>query len=123
MPGWRIAIGSDNAGCEYKSILISDLEKDSRVEKVIDVGVNKGEEDFDTAYPHIGVKAARLVSQGEADRALLICGTGMGVAISANKVVSPCSLCFWFLPAIGLFLLLVSLFALTLTAKGISADV
>lgn len=85
---WTIAIGSDNAGTEYKATLKADLEKDERVKSVIDVGVNRGEEDFDTAYPHIGVKAARLVAEGKADRALLICGTGMGVAISANKVVS-----------------------------------
>lgn len=75
-PSWTIALGCDNAGCEYKSTLKSDLEKDSRVVKVIDVGVNIGQDDYDTAYPHIGVKAARLVAEGKADRALLICGTG-----------------------------------------------
>jgi len=91
-PQWTIALGCDNAGSEYKTALKADLEKDPRVKSVIDVGVTKGGEDFDTAYPHIGVKAARLVADGKADRALLICGTGMGVAISANKVVSSCSL-------------------------------
>jgi ribose 5-phosphate isomerase B len=39
-----------------------------------------------TPYPHVAVAAARKVARGEADRALLICGTGLGVAISANKV-------------------------------------
>ncbi len=39
-----------------------------------------------TAYPHLAVRAAKLVASGEADRALLICGTGLGVAISANKI-------------------------------------
>ena len=39
-----------------------------------------------TAYPHVAVQAARMVAAGEADRALLVCGTGLGVAISANKV-------------------------------------
>ena len=39
-----------------------------------------------TAYPHIAVAAARLIAEGKADRALLVCGTGLGVAISANKV-------------------------------------
>lgn len=39
-----------------------------------------------TAYPHVAVAAARLVATGKADRAILICGTGLGVAISANKV-------------------------------------
>lgn len=42
--------------------------------------------DEDTAYPHIAVAAARMVADGKADRALLVCGTGLGVAISANKV-------------------------------------
>jgi len=47
------------------------------------VGISSGEH---TAYPHIGVAAAKLVAEGKADRALLVCGTGLGVAISANKV-------------------------------------
>ena len=79
----RIVIGGDDAGFSYKEILRRDLEADDRVESVIDVGVSDSE---DTAYPHIAVDAARVVAAGEADRALLICGTGLGVAISANKV-------------------------------------
>jgi ribose 5-phosphate isomerase B len=39
-----------------------------------------------TAYPHRAAAAAKLVQSGEVDRALLICGTGLGVAISANKI-------------------------------------
>ena len=42
--------------------------------------------DEHTAYPHVAVAAARLIAEGKADRALLVCGTGLGVAISANKV-------------------------------------
>lgn len=42
--------------------------------------------DDKTAYPHFAVDAAKLIKEGKADRALLICGTGLGVAISANKV-------------------------------------
>lgn len=80
---FRIAIGSDSAGYEYKEALLKDLQNDDRVSEVIDVGVGA---DGDTAYPHIAVKAARLVASGEADRALLVCGTGLGVAIAANKV-------------------------------------
>ena len=37
-------------------------------------------------YPHVAVAAARMIVEGKADRALLVCGTGLGVAISANKV-------------------------------------
>lgn len=79
----RIAIGSDDAGFTYKSVLSNDLSSMSNVAEVIDVGVV---EDEDTHYPHIAVNAARLIAEGRADRALLICGTGLGVAISANKV-------------------------------------
>ena len=80
---WRIVVGSDDAGLQYKDTLKADLEKDPRVAEVVDVGVHEGES---TAYPHVAVTAARLVANGEADRALLVCGTGLGVAISANKV-------------------------------------
>lgn len=82
--GLRIAIGGDDAGFSYKDIIKADLEKDPRVAKVIDVGVVHTKDK--TAYPHVAVDASRLVLSGEADRALLICGTGLGVAISANKV-------------------------------------
>ncbi|WP_237568453.1 ribose-5-phosphate isomerase [Mycolicibacterium lacusdiani] len=81
--GLRIVVGSDDAGSQYKEALKSDLEADSRVVDVIDVGVTADE---DTAYPHVAVAAARLIAEGKADRALLVCGTGLGVAISANKV-------------------------------------
>lgn len=79
----RIVVGGDDAGFDYKEILRRDLEADDRVESVVDVGVSDTE---DTAYPHVAVDAARKIAAGEADRALLICGTGLGVAISANKV-------------------------------------
>lgn len=79
----RIVVGCDDAGLEYKQALKADLEADDRVEVVTDVGVGNDEH---TAYPHVAVTAARLVADGKADRALLVCGTGLGVAISANKV-------------------------------------
>ncbi|MFE6040692.1 ribose-5-phosphate isomerase [Streptomyces sp. NPDC056452] len=79
----RIVIGCDDAGYEYKEALKADLEADPRVASVLDIGVAADEH---TAYPHIGVAAARVVAAKEADRALLLCGTGLGVAISANKV-------------------------------------
>jgi ribose 5-phosphate isomerase B len=79
-----IVVGCDDAGCGYKNKIKADFEADPRVEKVIDVGVNNS--DDKTAYPHTAVDASKLVAQGKADRALLICGTGLGVAISANKV-------------------------------------
>ncbi|BBY63733.1 ribose-5-phosphate isomerase [Mycolicibacterium helvum] len=79
----RIVVGSDDAGLQYKDILRKDFEADPRVTSVVDVGVRSDE---NTAYPHVAVAAARMIANGDADRALLVCGTGLGVAIAANKV-------------------------------------
>ncbi|GAB2744145.1 ribose-5-phosphate isomerase [Arthrobacter bambusae] len=79
----RIVVGSDDAGFDYKEALKKDLAANGLVASVVDVGVDV---DGRTAYPHIAVEAARIVAAGDADRALLVCGTGLGVAIAANKV-------------------------------------
>jgi len=81
--GLRIVVGNDSAGVEYKNALKAVLEADSRVASVTDIGVGQGDP---RAYPHVAVDGARMVADGAADRALLICGTGLGVAIAANKV-------------------------------------
>jgi ribose 5-phosphate isomerase B len=80
---YTIAIGCDDAGIQYRDILRDQLEKDSRVSSVIDVGVKAND---NTNYPSVAIAASELVQRGNADRALLICGTGLGMAISANKV-------------------------------------
>ncbi|MGI8949591.1 MAG: ribose-5-phosphate isomerase [Ornithinimicrobium sp.] len=80
---YRIVVGSDSAGYDYKEAIKADLLADDRVSDVIDVGVDAGGE---TDYPHIAVTAGRKIAANEADRALLVCGTGLGVAIAANKV-------------------------------------
>jgi ribose 5-phosphate isomerase B len=82
-PKLRIVVGSDDAGFDYKEALKRDLAASPLVESVTDVGV--GVDDHDP-YPRIAVTAAELIAAGQADRALLVCGTGLGVAISANKV-------------------------------------
>jgi ribose 5-phosphate isomerase B len=79
----RIVIGSDDAGFDYKEALKTDLLASDLVESVTDVGVDA---DGHTEYPRVAIRAAEMVASGEADRALLFCGTGLGVAISANKV-------------------------------------
>jgi ribose 5-phosphate isomerase B len=81
--GWRIIVGADDAGAGYKDVLRDALRADPRVDEVVDVGVSAGET---TPYPSVAIEAAQRVAAGEADRALLVCGTGLGVAISANKV-------------------------------------
>jgi ribose 5-phosphate isomerase B len=79
----RIVVGSDDAGYEYKEALKADLLASGLVSEVIDAGVT-GEDH--TSYPHVAVAAARTIAAGQADRALLFCGTGLGVAIAANTV-------------------------------------
>lgn len=79
----RLVIGSDNAGFDYKEALKTDLESSGVVASVVDVGVDT---EGHTPYPRVAIAAAELIASGEADRALLICGTGLGVAIAANKV-------------------------------------
>ncbi|WP_093894236.1 ribose-5-phosphate isomerase [Streptomyces sp. Ncost-T10-10d] len=79
----RIVVGSDDAGHAYKEALKKDLEASDLVATVTDVGVDA---DGHTAYPKVAIAAAEMVARGEADRALLVCGTGLGVAIAANKV-------------------------------------
>ncbi|KAI0020721.1 ribose 5-phosphate isomerase [Xylariomycetidae sp. FL0641] len=84
MAGLRIVLGGDDAGYTYKATLKADLEADPRVTSVSDVGPSSGSDK--TAYPVYATRAAEAVARGEADRALLVCGTGLGVAIAANKV-------------------------------------
>ena len=79
----RLIIGCDDAGYDYKEILKKDLDQNPGVASVVDVGVDA---DGHTPYPKVAIEAAERVARGEADRALLICGTGLGVAIAANKV-------------------------------------
>src|SRR4051812_922016 len=77
----RIAVGSDHAGFhlkEHVKAVLNTLGHD-----VVDVGpVSSGSVD----YPQFAADAARLVGGGEADRGVLACGSGVGVAIVANKV-------------------------------------
>lgn len=79
----RIVVGSDDAGYDYKERLKDDLQADDRVVEVVDVGVSA---DATTPYPDVARAAAEMVADGRADRALLVCGTGLGMAIAANKV-------------------------------------
>jgi ribose 5-phosphate isomerase B len=76
----QVVIGAGDAGFEYKQALKRDLNPNPLVQSVVDIGVNADEH---TADPRVAVQAA----DGDADRALLVCGTGLSVAVSANKVL------------------------------------
>ena len=84
MNRYVIAIGADNAGADLKNLLKKQLERDPRVAAINDFGVPDASDE--TAYPHVGLNVAEAVARGEARRGLLVCGTGIGMAISANKV-------------------------------------
>ncbi len=77
----RIAVGSDHAGFPLKETVRPLLEDAGH--DVVDVGTDS-EESAD--YPRFAAEAARLVAAGEAERAVIVCGSGVGVSIVANKV-------------------------------------
>lgn len=81
---YRIIVGADEAGFDHKDAIKADLENDPRVGSVEDYGVYTA--DDDRPYPEVAIAVAEAIAQGKADRAFLFCGTGIGVAISANKV-------------------------------------
>lgn len=77
----KLAIGNDHAALEMKREIVAFLE-DKGVE-VVDVGTNTPE-----SYPYAvsGYKVGKLVADREADGGVLICGTGVGISLAANKV-------------------------------------
>ncbi len=77
----RIALGADNFGLELKNALVEHLR--ARGYEVVDMGVHDA---TPVDYPDIAVKVAEAVARGEFPRAILVCGTGAGMAITANKV-------------------------------------
>ena len=85
----RIAVGSDHRGFTVKSKIIDLLKRLNQ--EVVDVGTNSGES---VDYPDVALLVAQQVSEHTVDRGILICGTGIGMAIAANKVsgvrAAPC---------------------------------
>lgn len=77
----KIVLASDHAGFELKEYIKGIIEKEGH--SFVDVGTHT-EESVD--YSDFGFKAAEFVSNGKSDRGVLICGTGMGMNIVANKV-------------------------------------
>src|SRR5690625_3225444 len=76
----KIGIGSDHNGFEFKEEIKKFLE--GLKYEVIDYGCNSCNE---VDYPDIAFSVAQSISEGEIDRGILICGTGIGVAIAAGK--------------------------------------
>ena len=77
----KIAIGNDHAAIEMKQHIVKYLEDQGH--ELIDLGIGPGES---ADYPRPAEAVAKLVVSGGADRGILICGTGIGVSLAANKV-------------------------------------
>ena len=77
----KIAVGSDHAGFDYKETVKEYLKKKGH--EVIDKGTYSRES---VDYPVFGEAVGKAVASGEADFGIVICGTGIGISISANKV-------------------------------------
>ena len=77
----KIAMGNDHSAIELKNIIKDFVE--SKGYEVIDFGTNTPES---CDYPVFGEKVGRAVASGEADLGIVICGTGVGISLAANKV-------------------------------------
>ncbi len=88
----KIAIGSDHRGFEAKSRIVSVLHQLGH--EVHDLGPQSRDS---VDYPDYAFEVARAVSEGRAERGILICATGIGMCIAANKVhnirAAPCHDC------------------------------
>lgn len=76
-----VAVGSDHAGFHLKTALVDHLIQHGY--QVVDVGTDS---DQRVDYPHFGAAVGRLVGSGEVDRGVLVCGSGQGVCMAANKI-------------------------------------
>jgi ribose 5-phosphate isomerase B len=80
MPGGAIAVASDHAGFDLKEILKRDLQEAGL--EVLDLGTNSTQS---VDYPDYGTAMADAVASGKAERGVLVCGTGIGISMAANR--------------------------------------
>src|SRR5678816_1102591 len=76
----RIALSADHAGFDMKDQLADWLRADGH--EVVDLGTN---DDASVDYPRFGALLAEALADGRADRGITVCGSGIGVAIAANR--------------------------------------
>lgn len=79
----QILVGADFAGFPLKEVVVEHLKKKGWT--VTDIGVRSADEEDAEMFHRIGLKAGAKISEGEFERALLFCGTGMGIHIAASK--------------------------------------
>jgi erythritol transport system substrate-binding protein len=81
---FRIVVGSDESSSAHKNAILADLQRDRRVASVSDVADPKHREG--KACHEIGFAAGEMIASGRADRAVLVCRSGVSTAVAANKV-------------------------------------
>lgn len=85
----KIAFGNDHAGFVMREPLFAELQ--ARGHEILDLGAQSTDS---VDFPDFARAACEAVARGEADRAVLVCGTGVGISIAANKVKGiRCALC------------------------------
>lgn len=78
----NIALASDHAGYALKQHLVTYLQKQGHT--VADLGVNTA--DVPSDYPDVAEAIAAVITDGQAERGILVCGSGVGVCVAANKI-------------------------------------
>lgn len=79
----QVLVGADFAGFPLKEVVAEHLRK--KVWTVTDIGVKSADEKEPEMFHRIGLKVGAKISEGEFERALIFCGTGMGIHIAASK--------------------------------------
>jgi len=79
----KVGLGADHGGFEMKQQLTNLLEKEGH--EVVDFGNDVYDADDD--YPDFAIPLARAVSRGEVERGILLCGSGVGASVAANKII------------------------------------
>lgn len=77
----KIALGADHGGYELKNEIRAHLE--GQGVEILDLGTNSKES---VDYPKYGFRVGKAILQGEADLGIVVCGTGLGISMAANKV-------------------------------------
>ena len=80
----RLGLGADDIGAALKDYVAAQLAGDSRLASLRDF--SNEDQGAASAYPVVAIRVSEAIAHGEIDRAILVCGTGIGMCITANKV-------------------------------------
>ncbi|MEL6899151.1 MAG: ribose 5-phosphate isomerase B [Planctomycetota bacterium] len=79
----RVAVGGDHAGFSLKQPLLQFIHQIASVQSVLDCGTDS---DASCDYPDFAKAVGQAIADGRADRGILVCGSGVGVSVAANKI-------------------------------------